>query len=93
MSMMSGDKNLGNIDLEDSQTGLPGDAFLPSSAEGSFRSSMNESSYHNQNNDQQEQAGLTQNRAKKSKKKKVKTAVGKVNYSSPTTSEAAANHR
>ena len=57
--MMSGDNNLGNIDLEDSQTGLPGDAFLPSSAEGSFRSSMNGSSQHNQNNDQQEQAGLT----------------------------------
>ena len=44
ISMMSSDGNLGNIDLEDSQTGLPGDAFLPSSAEGSFRSSMNGSS-------------------------------------------------
>ena len=43
--MMSGTAdNLGNIDLEDSQKGLPDRAYFPSSPDGSFRSSLEDSS-------------------------------------------------
>ena len=48
--MMTGSDDLGNIDLEDSEKGLPERAFLPSSPESSFRSSMASSSQHNNNN-------------------------------------------
>ena len=88
---MSGTGNLGNIDLEDSQKGLPNRAYLPSSPEGSFRSSLEDGA--SAKNDQ----GIppTRSNGKKSAKKKLKAsskaAAGKANYSSPPTSDIAAS--
>lgn len=86
---MGYDDDLGNIDLEDSKGGLPEQAFLPTSLEGSFRSSMGMSSSHPPNQNQSNELLEKQNQAKKTGKKKVKArAAGKVNYATPVMSDA-----
>lgn len=71
--------DIGDIDLEDSQKGLPERAFLPSSPDGSYRSSMGISSSQppqpTKNNEELEPGNeeLPQHRIKKAIKKKKTT--------------------
>ena len=89
--MMSGTADdLGNIDLEDSQKGLPDRAYLPSSPDGSFRSSLEDSSSARQYDYQPMRTGRKKSPSKK--KKAAGATAGKVNYASPTASEMADSH-